>query len=204
MDWNNWWDDPDWILIIHWRKWSEKISGFVFDWVVKNKWIFRFILDDETVVREEFGPHSFAHASDYCDSGPSKYFNHYIIKLMSKQYNKPQTQFSLFCWYKVNRKKWQNAISVILTTILVNLCSMSHNYRCCLWSLTTLPVLRNSSDLNIRNRRFSSLFLRQNWSKPLRFFRRYFNVRIVGFCHSKNLTNRTVPARIRTWDPVYY
>ena len=69
------------------------------------------------------------------------------------------------------------------------------------------PVLRNSSDLNIRNRRFSSLLLRQNRSKPLRFFvvliglRRYFNVRIVGFCHSKNLTKLTVPARIRTLDP---
>ena len=71
----------------------------------------------------------------------------------------------------------------------------------------SLPVLRNSSDLNIRNRRFLSLLLRQNRSKPLRFFvvligfRRDFNVRIVGFCHSKNLTNRTVPARIRALDP---
>ena len=70
-----------------------------------------------------------------------------------------------------------------------------------------LPVLRNSSDLNIRNRRFSSLLLRQNRSKPVRFFvvligfRRCFNLRIVRFCHSKNLTNRTVPTRIRTLDP---
>ena len=36
--------------------------------------------------------------------------------------------------------------------------------------LSIEPVLRNSSDLNIRNRRFSSLLLRQNRSKPLRFF----------------------------------
>ena len=35
------------------------------------------------------------------------------------------------------------------------------------------PELRISSDSNIRNRRFSSLLLRQNRSKPLRFFRRF-------------------------------
>ena len=33
--------------------------------------------------------------------------------------------------------------------------------------------MRISSDSNIRNRRFSSLLLRQNRSKPLRFFRRF-------------------------------
>ena len=36
-----------------------------------------------------------------------------------------------------------------------------------------LPVLRISSNSNIRNRRFSSLLLRQNRSKPLSFFRRF-------------------------------
>ena len=39
--------------------------------------------------------------------------------------------------------------------------------------LRTQPVLKNSSDLNIRNCRFSSLLLRQNRSKPLRFCRRF-------------------------------
>ena len=115
------------------------------------------------------------------------------------QFFKFQIKLSgVFLWLElIINKKFLPGFIAFRYIIATRFCSGS-------WACPALTISLDSNVRIVGFRRFYFANTDQNtyvFFVVLIGFRWYLNVRIVGFCGSKNLTKMTVPVGVRTFDP---